>query len=85
MNSKQDKQTSRRRMALDAVRWGLAAGMGALSVHFLRGKSGLQESDCIDAKGLTGCRACIEWNYCRLPRALSVKQFLHKKNDQPNS
>ncbi|HOK97134.1 MAG TPA: hypothetical protein PK052_04835 [Anaerohalosphaeraceae bacterium] len=83
MNNKHTGQTTRRRLALDALRWAMTSGFGLLSLRLTRRESGIQEHPCIDVKGLTGCRNCPVWDACRLPRALSVKQFIN--NDKQKS
>lgn len=85
MNHRKSKPTTRRSLALDALRWAMASGLGLLSLRLTRQGSDIQENACIDAEGLTGCRSCAAWNTCRLPRALSVKRFLQKNNDTPKS
>ncbi|MCI0499218.1 MAG: hypothetical protein L0Y36_06020 [Planctomycetales bacterium] len=77
MNAEQNKQSSRRHLAMNTARWVLAAGLALLSVRLLGRTSAGRERACIDPRGLTGCRECREWTNCRLPRALSVKQVLH--------
>ncbi|MBL7215175.1 MAG: hypothetical protein ISS71_05810 [Phycisphaerae bacterium] len=77
---KTDKKTSRRQWLTGLLRGSLLAAFGGTSVHLLRRESGGEETDCADPKGHIGCRVCRELNNCKLPRALSVKQFLHGDN-----
>lgn len=78
---KTDKKTSRRSWFAGLLRGGLLAVFGAVAVGLLRrGSNG--EADCTDPKGHTGCRACLELNDCKRPRALSVKQFLRKEDHE---
>ena len=74
-----DKKTSRRQWLTGSLRWGLLAAFSTVSVHLLRRKGDVKEAGCRDPKGYTGCRACLELNGCKLPRAMSVKQFLTKQ------
>jgi hypothetical protein len=76
---KTDKTTSRRQWLMGLLRGGTLAVFGGVSIYLLRRKPD-PESDCIDPEGHIGCRACLDMNGCRLPRALSVKQFLRNRN-----
>ena len=74
-----NKKTSRRQWLTGSLRWGLLGAFSAVSVHLLRRKGGVEETACRDPKGYMGCRECMELKGCKLPRALSVKQFLSKQ------
>ena len=75
-----NKKTSRRQWLTGLLRWGLLGVFGAVSVHLLRRRGGVEEETaCIDLKGYTGCRACQRLKGCKLPRALSVKQYLNNQ------
>ncbi len=83
---KMDKQTSRRRWLRSSLRWGLLSVMAGVSAHLLRRKPGVEEKPCVDPKAHLGCRNCSQLGGCRLPRALSVKQFLNRqKNERSKS
>ena len=77
-----ENKTSRRQWFATLLRGGLLAAFGGASIHLLRRESSGEETDCADPKGHIGCRACRELNHCKLPRALSVKQFLNKRNHE---
>lgn len=74
-----NKKTSRRQWITGSIRWGLLTAFSAVSVYLLRRKGGVEEAACRDPKGQAGCRACLELKGCKLPRALSIKQFLNKQ------
>ena len=74
-----DKKTSRRQWLIGSLRCGLLATFGAVSIYLLGRKPTIGETACRDPKGYTGCRGCLELNGCKLPRALSVKQFLNQQ------
>lgn len=77
-----NSQTSRRQWIRGVLRGGLLAVFGGASVHLLRREKAVEESDCIDPQGYTVCPACREWSGCKLPRALSVKQYLNKDKNR---
>jgi hypothetical protein len=79
MNDK--KQTSRRQWMAGLLRGGVLTLFGGTSLHLLGRDNPEQENDCIDPEGYVGCRDCTDLNGCRLPRGLSVKQFLSKGKD----
>jgi len=74
-----NKKTSRRQWLIGSLRWVLLGIFSGVSVHLLRRKPTITETACIDLKGYTGCRNCQRLKGCKLPRALSVKQFLNKQ------
>ncbi len=82
---KNDKRTSRRQWLRGFLRWGLLGAMTGLSAHLLQRKPGIEESPCLDPQGDTGCRRCLSLGGCKLPRALSIKQFLNRRNEKRNS
>jgi hypothetical protein len=64
------------------LRGGVLAVFGGTFIHLLRRGKAVEEKDCVDPEGHIGCRACIELNRCRLPRGLSVKQYLSKDENR---
>ena len=82
---KNDKRTSRRQWLRGSLRWGLLSAMTGLSAHLLLRKPGIEESSCRDPQGHSGCRGCLSLGGCKLPRALSVKQFLNRGNEERKS
>ena len=63
------------------LRGGALTLFAGTSVHLLRRDNPVEENDCVDPQARIGCPSCLEWNGCKLPRALSVKQFLNQNKD----
>lgn len=68
---------TRRQCFTAGLRWTAAGLIAAVSGHLLRRE---KKQACIDPKGHIGCRGCGVLSGCSLPRAVSFKQFLQKKN-----
>lgn len=75
---KPDNETTRRQWFTGLLRGGLLAAFAVASVHLL-GRDAKGGDTCGDPAGHIGCRACLDLDGCHLPRALSVKQFLRKR------
>jgi hypothetical protein len=76
---------SRRSALMTSLRWGIG-GLMATTVGLFIGRKQLnRETTCSDPKGRIGCRDCSLLQGCGLPRGLSVKQFLNRKNEERNS
>jgi hypothetical protein len=85
MKMTKDKITTRRHWLTGSLRWGIG-GLMATTVGLFIGRKQLnRETTCSDPKGRIGCRNCSLLQGCGLPRGLSVKQFLNRKNEERNS
>ncbi|MHC5182474.1 MAG: hypothetical protein ACYSOW_11510 [Planctomycetota bacterium] len=84
MNNNNNNLKTRRQWFSSGLRWGVAGLMAAVSARLLN-RDKTADQSCADPKGHTGCRGCGVLNGCSLPRALSFKQFLQKKNGKTNS
>lgn len=86
MNADSDKKVNRRNALAGLARWGVLGVVGAVTGVFLKRKPTVEnEQACVDTARRLGCRQCGQLDRCGLPRALSVKQFLKKHNEERES
>lgn len=79
MKNKQ-KTNSRRDFILRPVRWAAAVVITGISASLLSRRSSATKETCSDPQGRIGCGDCQVLPGCRLPRGLTFKQFLRRKD-----
>lgn len=81
-----NKKVNRRNALAGLARWGVLGIVGAVTGVFLkRTLTSENEQACADTARRLGCRQCGQLDQCGLPRALSVKQFLKKHDEERES
>jgi len=84
MNADKNNNISRRHWFTASLRWAVLGSIALVSGRLLmRGQR--SEQSCVDPKGYLGCGNCAVLKGCSLPRALSLKQFLRKDDEQRKS